>query len=518
MRHNIKWLLFISLAFVGCNDDLIEVNTPVANIIPEDKAMSGSANFSKYVALGDSFGAGFSDGALFINSQNNAYTAILAQQMKEAGGGDFKIPLMNDNIGGLLLAGNEVKELPSRLFFDTSLVSPSPVRVEGIPTTEILKKAVGPFNNLAVPGAKSFHLIAPNYGSAAGVATKTASPYFARFASSATATVLEDAIVQSPTFFSLWIGGNDALGYALSGGVTKSQDATNGDDLTSVPLFSAAYDKLITDLTAKGAKGVVANLPAITTLPFFTTVPYNPLTTKLLGKDNEVAGIEAIKALNTKLYGPLKQALAVFGQGDRINLLSSTVANPLLIRDETLANLSAQLTAAFTPTLGAAAATAYGQIFGQARQAKSTDLVLLSTRAVIATAPQGVPADLDKYGITFPLEDKHVLISSEIDEIKVATTAFNNVIKSSADAKGLAFVDTNAFMTQLQRGVVFENFTLSTAFVSGGVFSLDGIHPNARGYALISNLFIEAINKKYGATLKKVSLRNYPMLYPKEIK
>ena len=80
----------------------------------------------------------------------------------------------------------------------------------------------------------------------------------------------------------------------------------------------------------------MANLPYITTLPHFTTVPYNPLTAKSIGKDNEAVGLATIKLLNAQLYGPLKAALTAFGAGDRINLLSETAASPVLIKDETL--------------------------------------------------------------------------------------------------------------------------------------------------------------------------------------
>jgi len=88
-------------------------------------------------------------------------------------------------------------------------------------------------------------------------------------------------------------------------------------------------------------------------LPHFTTVPVNPLTSSVLGGGNVAVGEATIDALNTQLYGPLKQALTAFGAGDRINLLSKTTPNPLLIKDESLTNLSAQITAALTPALGA---------------------------------------------------------------------------------------------------------------------------------------------------------------------
>jgi lysophospholipase L1-like esterase len=508
MIKNFKWLLLVSLTFVACtNDDDV--------LVMEEPVSAGSANFTKYVALGDSFAAGYSDGALFVEAQKGAYPNILAQQFAEAGGGAFSTPLMGDNIGGLLLGGNVIAG--QRLYFNGS----APVAVSGAPTTNVATKVTGPFGNLGVPGAKSYHLVAAGYGNVAGVAAGLANPYYARFATSATSTVLADAVAQTPTFFSLWIGGNDVLGFATSGGIGVNQTgnmnpATYGsNDITDPTVFASVYNSLVTGLTANSAKGVVANLPYVNTLPFFTTVPVSPLSPATLGAN--------LSTLNAQLYGPLKQALTVFGAGDRINLLSATAANPLLIRDESLPNLSAQLTAAFTPTLGAQTAAFYGAVFGQARQTTSADLVLLTTQSAIGAAPTAAnsglgiapPAPLNSFGISYPLQDMHVLIPSEIAEIKVATDAYNVSIKAIADAKGLAFVDAKAIMDKLSTtGIVGNNFTMTSQFVFGGSFSLDGVHPSPRGYALISNAFIDAINSKYSSTLKKVDLGKYRILFP----
>ncbi len=521
MKNNIKWMALASLVMFSCSTESDVVTAPSTDTTT---ATPGTANFTKYVALGDSFAAGYSDGALFKAAQETAYPNILAQQFAAAGGGVFKTPFAADNIGGLLYGGNIIKT--PRLYFNGS----APVSVAGTPTTETTTVLTGGFNNMGVPGAKSFHLLAPGYGSVAGVLVGTANPFFARFASSATTTVLADAVAQAPTFFSLWIGGNDELGYALAGGDTAI------DQLTPPVAFDGYYNALITGLTANNAKGVVANLPYVNTLPFFTTVPYNPLTSSVLGAGNVAVGDATIAALNTQLYGPLKQALTAIenagvpGAGSRINLLSTTLANPLLIKDESLTNLSAQLTAAFTPTLGAATAAAYGAIFGQARQATATDLVLLTTQSAIGAAPTATDsgigvapaAPLNKFGITYPLQDKHILIPTELAEIKTATDAFNITIKAAADAKGLAFVDAKVIMDKLVAkdgtgkyiGISANGFTLTAAFVTGGAFSLDGVHPSPRGYALIANEFIKAINTKYGSTLKEVDLSKYRVLFP----
>ena len=506
MIKNIKWLVLVSLTVVACTNNNDEA-------ITEAPLTAGTADFSKYVGLGDSMCAGYSDGALFIAGQSNSYANILSQQFALVGGGAFTNPFMNDNIGGFTIGGTLIGVPRLAILGSNPDGTPKIGSLPGTPTTEIANHLSGYYNNMGVPGAKSYHLLAPGYGSLAGLGNGTANPYFVRFASSSSTSVMADALAQHPTFFSLWIGSNDVLGYATTGG-----DGTNPITPASGSPgvgFDGTYAALVNTITADGAKGVVANIPYVSTIPFFTTVPFNPLSAKVLGAGNEATGQATITNLNSLLYGPLKQALTAFGAGDRINLLSSTGGNPMLIKDESLANLSAQLTAAFTPSLGAPTAAFYGQVFGQARQTTSTDLVLLTTQSAIGSAPTGIPAPLNKYGITYPLEDKHILIPTEINELKIATDAYNVTIKATATAKGLAFVDANAVLSQMNvSGIVANSFTMTSAYVTGGAFSLDGVHPSPRGYALIANKFVEAINATYGSNLKGVSLGNYQILYP----
>ncbi len=185
-----------------------------------------------------------------------------------------------------------------------------------------------------------------------------------------------------------------------------------------------------------------------------------------------------------------------------------------------MTDLSAQLTVAFTPTLGASTAAFYGSVFGQARQATADDLILLTTSSVIGTAPSGVPAPLDKYGVTYPLQDQHILIPSEQTAIANATTAYNNAIVSIATTNDLAVADMNAILNQLVSGLRADNGTLYTANYFGGgttefkvLFSLDGVHPNARGYSVIANEIIKVINEFYNAKLPLLNPNNYPGIH-----
>ena len=507
MIKNIKWLALVAIALTACNDndDAVTVNNSSDGL----PLTAGTANFSKYVAVGNSLTSGYTDGALFKEGQNNAWTKILADQFRLVGGGEFKIPFMPDNKGGALVGTIQVVE--NRLYFNGA----GPVRVPGGATAQLLPGLTGQFNNMGVPGAKSFHLLAPGYGNPAGILTGTANPYFCRFASSTTASVIGDAMAQSPTFFTLWIGNNDVLGYATSGGddtnpITPSAGAAGVG-------FDATYNALVTTLTSAGAKGAVANIPNVASLPFFTTI-VKPLTTVVLGggasNPNAVAqGTATINALNAQLYGPLKQALTAFGQGNRIELLSTTAANPVLMKDDMLTNLSAQLTAALTPALGAATAAAFGSIYGQARQSNSGDLVLLT--APIGQDAPGAPASINKFGISFPLQDRHILIPSEIDNIATATAAFNATILAAATSKNLAFVNANSVLNRVATtGINVNGFNFTGQLVFGHAFSLDGVHPTSRGYALIANEFTKSINAKYGSNLPLVNVGNYNNLFP----
>lgn len=490
------------LLAVSCQNDF-------ENSTEDVVVTSGDANFSKYIALGNSLTSGYRDNALYIDGQNESYPNLVATQMKFAGGGEFVQPLMADNNGGMVIGSTVI--LGTKLFIE-SFANGSPVlkNVAATPTTDVTKKITGTINNMGVPGAKSFHLVAPGYGNVNGILAGTANPYYVRFSTSNTSTVAGDAAAQKPTFFSLWIGNNDVLSYATSGGSGVDQKgntnpATYGSNDISDPAVVAGSIKGVLDaLKAAGStQGVIGNIPYVTSIPYFTTVPYNPLTPAALGAN--------ITALNTNLYGPLKQALTAFGQGNRINLLSATSANPVLIKDTSLANLSVQLTAALTPALGAPTAAAFGQIYGQARQATAEDHVLLTASSVIATTNPAAPASINVNGVSYPLENQYVLTKTEAALVKTAVDAYNLQIANLATAYGLAFVNANAKMTELNSmsGIQFNGVKYTAKFITGGTFSLDGVHLTGRGYAVVANEFLKAINSKYRSNLPFVNPNSY---------
>jgi len=529
IKYTLLSLLVIS--FFACENDALEDlrnrgNQP--DVILEEFDQ-GLADFSNYVSLGNSLTAGFSDGALYKISQQNSMPAILAQQFSSLGnGGTFTQPLMNDNIGGLLAGGSPLPGFNPRLVFDGS--GPVPLQnlnSSAVPSTDILtNNPTGPFNNLGVPGAKSFHLLAPGYGDFNGVIASppTANPYFVRMASSPNTSVIADAIAQQPSFFTLWIGNNDVLGYALSGG-DGSNPITAMDGPPGVG-FTQTYQTIIASLSGNvpNLQGVLGNIPNVTAVPHFTTVPHNPLDPSNPDFASQIPTLNAI-------YAALNQVFLALGESERVIEFSTEQANAVVIQDESLTNLSAQITGALAPNpqfialvesfgLPAQAAPVVanllGVTYGQARQATPQDLFVLPSSSVIGTVntdrvgflvSQGLTQELagqfSVEGISLPLEDKWVLLPEEQQEIQIATDQFNQVIADAASANGFGLLDTNAILDRLANfGFETSGLILTSNLVTGGAFSLDGVHPTSRGYALIANETLKVIDATYGSNFE----------------
>lgn len=491
MKTRYIYLSLLLLSFISCSEE--DKILPEKVVMPE--LSSGTADFSNYVALGASFTAGYTDGAVFTAAQQNSFPNILAHEFAKAGGGSFTQPLMNDNTGGMTIPIPDVDDLPYRLVFNGS----GPQRLNeflaglGAPappiTTDASVNLGSSFNNVGVPGAKSFHVTIPGYGSL--------NPYFGRMASSASATMLGDALSQNPTFFTLSeLGGNDVLAFATSGGAGVDQTgnidpATYGDDdITDPNVFANVFSSVVSDLTSIGAKGVVANVPNIADLPYFTTVPHNPipLDAATAGFLNSVAaygayngGIQQAFAYLVNVAGVMSQEVADLEIAKRTITFAEGDGNAVVIIDESLTDL-----------------TAINSQLLNMRQATVEDLLVLPASSFIGTlANPNDPTTVNGVGV--PLADKWVLVPSEQEEIKTATEAYNEAIANVVSSnQNIALVDLNQILTEVATiGADFDGFNLTSDLVTGGAVSLDGIHLTARGYAFMANKFLEAIDAKF---------------------
>ena len=490
---NLKYLglLAIAIGVTACNtqeDFEDQLDMPPVDTVVLPALTAGSADFSNYVSLGNSLTAGFADGTLYKIAQENSMPKIMANKFALVGGGSFTQPLMNDNTGGLLAGGSQLPGFGPRLVFDGAGPVPITNLNPGATTTTdiVLNNPTGPFNNMGVPGAKSFHLLAPGYGDFAGLFSNppSANPFFVRMASSSATSVLADAMAQGPSFFSLWIGNNDVLGYALSGG-----DGTNPITPVAGPPgvgFDASYAFLISTLTTNpNTKGIVANIPDVTAIPHFTTVPHNPIPLDA-ATAGAVNGAYAAYNTNVQALVGIPPVMMTQEEADsRMITFAEASDNAVVILDESLSDL-----------------TIYdGQLLSM-RQATAADLFVLTASSFIGTeAVPGNPFSVN--GVAIPLADKWVLIPSEQAEIAAATASFNATIEAQATSAGLAFVDANSLLNQLKNGnLPSGDYVLTSALVTGGAFSLDGVHPTSRGYALLANQFLKAIDAKYGSNFE----------------
>jgi hypothetical protein len=478
---------------LGVTPFIRKTNTVVTPPAPTNYT-NGTTSFANFVSVGNSLTAGYSDGALFIAGQENSFPNILAQQFSLADGGSFTQPLMNDNLGGLLLGGNQITS--NRLILSFASGAPTPTPVSGTPTTEVSDVHPGPYNNMGVPGAKSFHLGASGYGDVAGVAQGTANPYFVRMATSSSATVIGDAVSENPTFFSLWIGNNDVLGFALSGGTGVDQNGNldpttyGSDDITDPNVFASVYNGLLQALTANGADGIVTNIPRITSIPFFTTVPYNAIPL-------DAATANAVNQGYANYNGGVQQAkagqLITEEEANRRTISFTEGYNAVVIEDEDLTDLT---------VLG----------IPSYRQATAEDLLVLTSRTFLGTLVNNNPQQVN--GVSVPLADKWVLTPEEQTAIENARLAFNQSIQGLATQYGLAFFDADALLQQmLVSGITENGITTTAVYATGGGFSLDGVHPSPRGYAIIANAMIDVINQQYQSNIPLVNIGLYTGVY-----
>ncbi|MDZ7658585.1 hypothetical protein [Fodinibius sp.] len=280
-------LLFVAAFLFACEgsyDSLVEdqlEENPVPEPISGDP---GSADFSNYVAIGNSLTAGYMDGALYNLGQEFSLAALLHKQMQFAGApGNFNQPDINSELG----FNTSVKPNPNpqtgtvfgRFKLDTNIPGPSPT-IGGDPIAPY-QGNTGELNNFGVPGILVGQLLTPATGGPNTQSNPAFNPFYQRFASNPSqdgingSTILGDAIATQPTFFTLWIGNNDVLGYAVSGGanpnlLTSEQDFQ--DYFNNSDGQSGVINQLLNNTSANG---VVATIPPVSTVPFFRAISFN---------------------------------------------------------------------------------------------------------------------------------------------------------------------------------------------------------------------------------------------------
>jgi lysophospholipase L1-like esterase len=257
-----------------------------------------------------------------------------------------------------------------------------------------------------------------------------------------------DAVTSlKPTFILVWIGGNDFLGSATNG---------TAAGLTPLATFTTAYGQMLDRLVATGAGVVVGTLPTNpASVPFFKTVPtvlINPAT-------------------RTPVLGPTGQPITLVGQTD---------VSPFV----------GQLQAGSFLTLPAGSLIAQG--FG----------------IPSALKPLLDPTNkLPLFGT--PLPDAVVLTPAEQAALVGRIAEYNAAITAAASARNIPVADIKGLFDRFATGINVGPFHLTSDYITGGIFSLDGVHLSDIGYTLFANEYIKAINAGYGTHVPVASVATF---------
>ncbi len=407
---------------------------------------NGNADFTRFVAIGSSFMAGYSDNALYLEAQSNSIPAIIASRFTVAGGGGFLQPLVNPG-RGIGMKGNSKYVLrlsPDPCSTDLTITANAEYASGDISNYTAISSAI-PFNNVAVPGARIRDLGSQTYGDPS---LFLGNPLYARFASNpSTSTITGDALLLNPTFTSVLIGIEDIYNYARRGGEESE------DTITTPAMFGTIFTDLMSQLTVQNAGSVVGNIPSLNTIPYFTAVPWNGLY------------LDAATAADlTYQYSTVDPSIS-FGAG----------YNAFVIAD-------------------------VNEPSGR-RQIQNGEYILLS-----------IPADsikCYKWGTIIPIPERFIITRAEAVKIENAVVAYNSIIANEAASRGIALADLNALFKTFKQGIVFNGVKLTTGYLDYSVFSSDGFYPNQKGYALIANEFLRAINRTYSSNLPLVDVNSF---------
>ncbi len=106
-----------------------------------------------------------------------------------------------------------------------------------------------------------------------------------------------------------------------------------------------------------------------------------------------------------------------------------------------------------------------------------------------------------------PLPGSMILDASEQASIQTATAQYNAAIASEAAARGYALLDVHAMLDDFaHHGVVVAGTTFTTAYLSGGLFGVDGLFPTDLFQGLIADRMIDVVNTKYHARIPTLDL------------
>lgn len=403
-------------------------------------ALAQSPTFTKYVALGDSYGAGYSAGCLVARNQQFSYPATLARQL---GITDFQQPTVSEPGNPTC---NGLKTLVPSVTF-----GPISTKV-GVPTNLALARA---YDNLSVPGFK----IADVSDTLSDSTGRTGADLVLRFRG---ASALTSALSLNPTFITLGIIGNDiipAAGAALF---------LDGVTVTPLAAYTAKYNAVAASLKASGRTGVFIGTPDIRLIPLLTTI--KPVVTDATGTPVLVGG----------------QTIPLLGPGNAANPCpAGQTACPLPAGTFVTLGANAPQTA-----LGGKSLLALG--FGIPCAVAALPQCGKPLPVGSFTPPATVNVGVVVYPDVFAQLDKRIQDYNVVIKAAAEANGFKYL-----DAYALS-QDISA------NGRTFGSIKITKDFVTGGMFAYgDAIHLSNIGYTIVADELIQFINASYGTSVPR---------------
>lgn len=412
---------------------------------PKEKlfeVQSGEADFSNTVVLGGGYFCGYTSGGVNNIAFNRSLSFMIAEQLKLAGGNSIEYAKFETAEG----IGYNLK--PWEYRFHTQSKMDNRTDCKGIVSVGPVKNEAGAnsISEFALINANTTCIAVP-YATTAEIldnqfvnSNKLGSDFFKKISSTNSHSMLDEAKKRNPTFFIAWPGFEDVLNYAIFGGAKY--------ELPSASEFENNLNTILNELISpRNAKGVIATIPDVSTFPFFNTIKWNNAELNQIQADS-LNDIYTISGLN------------------HINFIEGK--NGFIINDATQAS--------------------------GFRQMVDGELITLT-----------VPLDsmkCFKYGlIVNVVKNSYVLDRNELLKMRNVINQFNEIIKSKATQYNIAVAETDVFFKKLSNGIKYDGADFTTAFISGNFFSLDGLYPTEKGYELLANDFIKAINQKYKSTI-----------------
>lgn len=403
-----------------------------------DNGGDNSSILRKYVAIGDSLTQGVQSGGIVIDFQENSFPILVARQIGLAD--TFEQPLVARPGFSVFIPDQEP------LTFENGQIVINELQVNPI-NLFINSDLDRPYDNLGISGSTLFDVI--------NTEISVDNPLFLTTLR-LRGTQLEQAVSLNPSLISLWIGNNNVLSTLSMGG--------DENLLTPADTFQELYREVLEELlTNTEAEIVVLNIPDLTALPFvnfldriFSVVPSLGITTP---------------------------TPTLFDESfDKIDFGGFNI--PLLLEETDAIHLTFIAFLELRDGIGVP-------------DAPSLELMGFSPQDAAALEDEILMRGLIPTGI--PLGGNFTLTSDEIQTIAGTIESFNQIIADLAGEFDVSVVDVNsAFKTIDRQGIDGLNAEFVIDDPLNTAFSLDGVHPNNAGYAIIANLFIQEINASLG--------------------